>query len=74
MITRQAQNVKRICGIVGLAISLTGCGGGVCTGWHSISVSKQDKLTDETATEILKHNEYGARLKCPAFKPKGSWF
>lgn len=60
--------------IVGLGLSVSGCAGSVCTGWSAIKVGKEDKLTDETAREILKHNEYGARLRCPAFKPGGKWF
>ena len=60
--------------IAGLAISLAGCGGGPCAGWQAIYVSKQDKLTDGTAAQILKHDEYGAKLGCPAFKPKGGMF
>lgn len=58
--------------IVGLAISVSGCATGACTGWGPIKVGEGDQFTDETARDILKHNEYGARLKCPAFKPKGS--
>jgi hypothetical protein len=60
--------------IVGSAISLAGCAGSVCTGWGPITVSKDDKLTDGTARQILKHDEYGASLHCPAFKPKGRFF
>lgn len=66
--------VRTSCGIVGLAISLAGCAGGTCTGWNAIYVSKDDKLTPGTASQILKHDEYGAKLGCPAFKPKGSMF
>jgi hypothetical protein len=55
----------------GLATSLTGCAGGTCAGWAAIYVSEDDKLTDGTAKQILKHDEYGAKLGCPAFKPKG---
>lgn len=53
---------------------LSSCAGGVCTGWSAIYVDPEDKLTDGTARQILKHDEYGASLKCPAFKPKGKWF
>lgn len=60
--------------IVGLALMTSSCGGGVCTGWAPILVGKDDTLSDKTATAILKHDEYGASLKCPAFKPKGKWF
>lgn len=60
--------------IAGLAISLSGCASGVCTGWGPIKVSKEDVLSEGTAKQILAHDEYGARLKCPAFKPKGGWF
>ncbi|QOZ25266.1 hypothetical protein XH93_17980 [Bradyrhizobium sp. CCBAU 51753] len=56
--------------IAGLAISLSGCGGSVCTGWSAIYVSKDDRLTPGTSKAILGHNEYGERLGCPAFKPK----
>lgn len=59
--------------IVGLAISLSGCFGG-CAGWGPIMVSKEDKFSEGTARGILKHNEYGVALKCPAFKPKGGSF
>jgi hypothetical protein len=51
-------------------MTLSGCGGSVCTGWSAIRVSPRDKLTEGTEREILNHNEYGARLQCPAFKPK----
>lgn len=60
--------------IGGLAISLSGCAGGTCAGWDAIYVSKDDKLTDGTAKQILKHDEYGAKLGCPAFKPKNKFF
>lgn len=60
--------------IVGLAMMVSSCGGGVCTGWDPIYIEKDDKLTDKTAARILKHDEYGASLKCSAFKPKGGWF
>jgi hypothetical protein len=59
------------CTIAGLALLLSGCGGGVCTGWAAIYVSSDDKLTEGTSKEILAHNEYGAKLGCSAFKPKG---
>lgn len=42
----------------------------MCTGWSAIYVSPKDKLTEGTEREILNHNEYGARLQCPAFKPR----
>ena len=61
--------------IAGLAVLLSSCGGGgVCTGWGPIYIDPQDKFTDRTAKQILKHDEYGASLKCAAFKPKGGWF
>jgi hypothetical protein len=63
----------RTCVIAGLAISLGGCFGG-CAGWAPILVSKEDKFSEGTARSILKHNEYGVALRCPAFKPKGKWF
>jgi len=56
--------------IVGLAISLAGCGGSVCTGWEPVYIKKEDKLTDTTARAILKNDEYGSSLHCPAFKHK----
>lgn len=59
--------------IVGLGTILSGCASGVCTGWGPIYVDPKDKLTDGTAKQILKHDEYGARLKCPTFKPNGGW-
>lgn len=46
----------------------------MCTGWGPIKISKDDKLTEGTARQILAHDEYGAALKCPAFKPKGGLF
>jgi hypothetical protein len=45
-----------------------------CAGWSPIMVSKSDKLTDGTARQILAHDEYGAALACPAFKPKRKIF
>jgi hypothetical protein len=56
--------------IAGGAISLGGCGGGVCTGWSATYISKDDKLTEGTARKILADNEYGASLHCPGFEPK----
>jgi hypothetical protein len=49
---------------------LSGCGGGTCAGWEAIYIRKADNFTDATAKEILKHDEYGRKLGCPAFKPK----
>lgn len=65
--------LRNVCVIAG-ALALSACGGGVCTGWGVVHARPGDKFTDETAKEILGNNEYGASLKCPAFKPKGSWF
>lgn len=59
---------------IGGLVLLSSCGGGVCTGWSPIYIDPEDKLTDGTAKQILKHDEYGASLKCTAFKPKGGWF
>lgn len=47
-----------------LLLSATGCahGGNVtdgCLGWQPIYVSRDDDLTDETARQILAHNEVG---------------
>lgn len=58
--------------IVGLGISLSGCFGG-CGAFVPVEVSKNDKLTEGTARQILKNNEYGYELQCPAFKPKGGF-
>jgi hypothetical protein len=33
-----------------------------CKGWEPIYVSKADKLTDDTAKQILAHDMYGAKL------------
>ena len=60
--------------IAGLAISVSGCAGFMCGGFEPIRVSKDDQFTEGTARQILKNNEYGARMHCPAFKPKGGWF
>lgn len=65
--------LKIVCVIVGLGLSLSACAGSTCAGWGPIYVSPKDKLTEGTASSILKHDEYGAALKCPAFKPKGGW-
>lgn len=46
----------------------------MCGGFEPIYVSPEDKLTEQTARSILKHDEYGAKMGCPAFKPKGKWF
>jgi hypothetical protein len=63
-----------MCGIgliVGLAIDLGGCASaGVCAGWRPIFPSRDDKLTDRTARDILGHDEYGLALGCPGFTPK----
>lgn len=45
-----------------------------CAGWEAIYVSNKDKLSEATAKAILKHDEYGLALKCPAFKAKGKFF
>jgi hypothetical protein len=55
--------------IVGLGAILSGCGGGVCTGWNAIYVSDRDILTPETSDQILAINEYGYKLNCPGFTP-----
>ena len=60
--------------IAGLAISLGGCMASTCAGWEAIYVSNKDKLSEATAKAILKHDEYGLALKCPAFKAKGKFF
>jgi hypothetical protein len=65
--TRRAWTLSLIAGV---AISLSGCGGAVCTGWSPIRPSKDDNLTDGTARQILKHDQYGASLRCPGFSPK----
>ena len=77
-IMRSTTNLVRrsikICVIAGLAISLSGCAGFMCGGFQPTYVSKDDQLTEGTARSILKNNEYGARMHCPTFKPKGGWF
>lgn len=65
--------LRSVCVIVGAAMTLSSCGGGVCTGWGVVHARPGDKFTDSTAKEILGNNEYGAELKCPAFKPKGGF-
>lgn len=59
----------RNCVIVGAAMALSGCGGGVCTGWGVVHSRPGDKFTDATAKEILGNNEYGYKLRCPQFVP-----
>lgn len=53
------------CGISGLGTSdravLTDLS---CAGWRQISLSRQDKLTEKTESEILGHNEFGERRGC----------
>jgi len=72
VLTRQATRTLTRGLIVGVVTStLAGCGGGVCTGWSAIEISKKDKMTQGTERQILKHNEYGESLHCSAFKPKG---
>jgi hypothetical protein len=39
-----------------------GAGTSPCAGWRPILVSRADTLTQETARQILAHNEVGARL------------
>lgn len=73
MSTRWIRKALTVSLIVGAGISLSGCMTGLCTGWGSIRPSKDDVLTEGTARQILKHNNYGLSLKCPAFKPKGGW-
>lgn len=36
----------------------------VCAGWREILVSKDDQLTEGTATQIEAHNENGVARKC----------
>lgn len=68
---RLVSRLRTVCVIAGLGAINAGCASGVCTGWSAIYVSPDDKLTDGTAKQILKHDEYGARLKCPGFSPSG---
>ena len=63
--------LRSVCVIVGAATVLSGCAGGVCTGWGVVHSRPGDQFTDATAREILKNNEYGYALHCPAFKPRG---
>jgi len=68
----QGRKLRRNFVIAGLATSLlSGCATGVCTGWKPVTVSNEDNFSEETAKNILGHNEYGAKLGCSAFKPKG---
>lgn len=60
--------------IVGIGISLSGCLTDSCAGWKAIKPSKNDKLTDGTARQILAHDEYGESLGCRGFTPKGAGF
>jgi len=41
----------------------------MCQDWRLISVSKADKLSDETATEIVSNNK-SREVWCSAQKPK----
>lgn len=66
--------LRTVCVIVGLAMTASGCARFSCSGFAPIYVSKADKLTDGTAKAILKHDEYGAKLGCSAFKPKSKFF
>lgn len=57
--------------LAGLLILLTGCAGtgaatrlAACGPWQPIYVSKADVLSEETARQILAHNEVGRALKC----------
>lgn len=44
------------------ACTTAGPGIDVCGPWRPILVSRQDQLTDQTARQILAHNETGERL------------
>lgn len=51
-----------------LVILLSGCVGGnargldVCAPWKPLYVTAEDRITPETAREIVAHNEVGERL------------
>lgn len=47
-------------------LALSGCAGGAsnCAGWSAIRLSKQDRLTRLTETQILEHNRQGEAQGC----------
>lgn len=56
-----------------MAASLSACAGGsapsaavetYCAGWRPIYPHADDVLTDETAAQILAHDEHGAEQGC----------
>lgn len=49
-----------------LTLSLGGCvtNASNCAGWQEIILSKQDRLTQLTETQILEHNRQGERQGC----------
>jgi hypothetical protein len=53
--------------LLGILALLTGCAAtgpaiDPCGAWRPIYVSRADVLTDETARQVLVHNETGRRL------------
>ena len=36
----------------------------ICAGWRPVLVSRDDVLSNETAQDILAHNEFGAAQGC----------
>lgn len=59
--------LRTMCVGLGLAL-LTGCATagpgteGTCTAFRPIYVSRADQLTEETAQQLLTHNETGVRV------------
>jgi len=49
--------------LAGIGISFASCSTG-CGGFHEFRPSKNDKLTDGTAKQMLAHNEFGAKQGC----------
>jgi hypothetical protein len=60
--------------LVGIGISLGGCGRFSCAGDSPIRPSKDDVLTEGTAKQILTYNETKQKLGCPGFSAKGKFF
>lgn len=49
---------------IALLLLLSACAAGNCAGWRRIPLSPRDKLTAETQTGIIQHNQHGLDQGC----------
>ncbi len=61
------RKMRQLCTLIlvgGTGISAGGCSYFSCTGWGEINPSSEDKMTEGTERQILKHNLYGVAQGC----------